>query len=286
MLPARGPLGQRRVQGDQARGLLDSPDQAKLNAGVITRKLVTRQTWWPSVMAAAGLVLPPLAVIGATNPGQAPPPNVLTAEEAREGWQLLFDGRTTQGWRSFRKPTFPSQGWIVEDGILKKVARVRGGDIITTAKFSEFELSWEWRIPPGANNGVKYFITEERTAAIGHEYQMIDDSRVGDPKGTTAAFYAVLPPKPGKTRPRINDWNQSRVVVRGNHVEHWLNGDRVLEYELGSPEVMAGVAQSKFRAVAGFGTRIEGHILLTDHGDEAWFRNIKIRASTQRQERP
>ena len=204
-------------------------------------------------------------------------PNTLTAAEQAAGWKLLFDGRTTEGWRNFKKPSFPSQGWTVENGLLVKQSRIRGGDIVTTETYMDFELTWEWRIGPGGNNGVKYFITEEHDGAIGHEYQMIDDSRVQDPKGTTAAFYAILPPSANKQPPRINDWNQSRILVQGEHVEHWLNGVKVLEYELGSPMVLAAVAKSKFKDVPGFGSKLRGHILLTDHTDEAHFRNIKIR---------
>jgi hypothetical protein len=202
---------------------------------------------------------------------------VLTVDELAAGWRLLFDGVTTQGWRGFRQPAFPSRGWVVEDRILKKVQGVRGGDIVTTETFEDFELSWEWWIPPGANNGIKYFIIEERGRAIGHEYQMIDDSRLRDPKQQTASFYDVLPPNADKEPPRIGEWNHSLIRVRGQQVEHWLNGIQVLSYTLGSPEVMSAVAKSKFHDVPGFGTKVRGRILLTDHTDEAWFRRIMIR---------
>ncbi len=206
--------------------------------------------------------------------------NQLTPEEKANGWKLLFDGQSLNGWRSFRKQTPPKQGWVVEDGILKKVANVSGGDLITVDKFTDFEFSWEWRVPPKANNGIKYFIIEER-GAIGHEYQMIDDAVVkNSPKDQTASFYEVLPPKANKPLKAPGEWNSSRVLVLGDHVEHWLNGAKVLEYELGSEEVMAGVAKSKFKNVAGFGKKVKGHILLTDHKDEACFRNIKIRELT------
>lgn len=201
----------------------------------------------------------------------------LTDAEKADGWKLLFDGKTTAGWRSFKKQTFPEKNWVVEDGCLKKIAGVTGGDIITTNTFHDFDLRWEWRLPPRANNGVKYFITEERGGPIGHEYQMIDDSLVKDPKSATASFYEVLPPAAGKTLRPPGEWNDSRVVVRGKRVEHWLNGAKVLEYELGSEQVRQGVAASKFRNVPGFGEKLRGHILLTDHKDEAWFRNIRIR---------
>ena len=223
------------------------------------------------------LLLAVPSLVRGAEPAQRAAPDTLTAAEQAAGWTLLFDGSTSSGWRGFKQSAFPEKGWQIEDGVLKKLAGVRGGDIITSRTFGDFELSWEWRIPAGANNGVKYFITEARASAIGHEYQMIDDARIKDPKGTTAAFYDVLPPRPDKRPPRIGDWNRSRILVQGNHVEHWLNGDRVLTYELGSPEVRAAVARSKFKNVEGFGAKLRGHILLTDHNDEAWFRNLKLR---------
>lgn len=203
--------------------------------------------------------------------------NELSKNETASGWRLLFDGKTTAGWRSFKKQTFPNKGWIVEDGILKKVANVRGGEIISADEFTDFEFQWDWRIAPKANNGIKYFVSEERAQAIGHEYQMIDDSTVTNPKQSTASFYAVLPPSADKPAKKPGEWNHSRVLVQGSHVEHWLNGAKVLEYELGSEQVQAAVDESKFKGVKGFGSKSKGHILLTDHGDEAWFRNLKIR---------
>jgi hypothetical protein len=203
--------------------------------------------------------------------------NQLSAAERSEGWRLLFDGKTTKGWRNFKKETFPEKGWVVADGCLKHVANAGGGDIVTVDQFGDFEFEWDWRIPPGANNGVKYFITEKRSSAIGHEYQMIDDTLVKDGKSATASFYEVLAPKSDKPLKAPGEWNHSKILVLGDHVEHWLNGAKVLEYELGSEEVKAGVAKSKFKNVDGFGTKIKGHILLTDHHDEASFRNMKIR---------
>ena len=216
------------------------------------------------------------AVRGAENSANSAA-NVLTEAEKAAGWKLLFDGKTLNGWHSFKRAEAPKQGWIIEGDWLKCVANGHGGDLVSRDEFNDFELSWEWRIPPKGNNGVKYFITEDRTQAIGHEYQMIDDAVVQNPKYTTASFYDVLPPKSDKPLKPPGETTHSRVVVQGNHVEHWLNGDRVLAYELGSEEVMAGVAKSKFKNVPGFGTKIKGHILLTEHHDEASFRNLKIR---------
>jgi len=169
----------------------------------------------------------------------------------------------------------------VEDGILKKVGGEQGGEIITEQKFNDFEVSWEWRISEAGNNGLKYLVTEERPSAPGHEYQMLDDDKHPDgkigPHRQTGSFYDVIPPKAGKPINPVGDWNSSRVLVKGNHVEHWLNGAKVVEYELGSEELKAAIAKSKFKKAEGFGTKIEGHLMLTDHKDECWFRNIKIR---------
>lgn len=219
-----------------------------------------------------------LNLMAAEKPGAF---NTLTAQEKAAGWKLLFDGKTTQGWRSYRKETFPEKGWVVEDGCLKKVAKVRGGDIITEAKFDDFELRWEWRVALGGNNGLKYLVSEERPGAPGHEYQMVDDQRHPDAakgaKRVTASFYAVVPVPEDRPSKPAGEWNESRVTLKGNHVEHWLNGTKVLEYELGSDALKAAIAESKFKDAAGFGTKLRGHIMLTDHGDECWFRNIRIR---------
>lgn len=230
-----------------------------------------------TVAAAAALVLG-----GATETlSAAAAPNQLTATEKSEGWKLLFDGSSFAGWRGYKKDAVPSKGWKVEDGILKKVGGEQGGDIITVEKFNDYDLSWEWRISPAGNNGIKYLVTEERPGSPGPEYQMIDDSANSDakigPQRATASFYDVLPPSKDKELKPVGEWNTSRVMIHGNHVEHWLNGKKVLEFELGSPEVKAAVAKSKFKNAAGFGEKIKGHILLTDHHDECWFRNIKIR---------
>ena len=207
--------------------------------------------------------------------------NELSADEKAQGWRLLFDGQSLNGWHLYAKKGQPDAGWKVEDGMLKKLAKVRGGDIATDQTFGDFDLRWEWRVAAGGNNGVKYLVTEQCTSAPGHEYQMIDD--MGHPDGKlgakrqTAAFYDVLPPAAEKPLKPVGEWNSSRVLVQGNHVEHWLNGKKVLEYELGSDAVKAAVAASKFKNSAGFGTKINGHIMLTDHQDECWFRNLKIR---------
>jgi pimeloyl-ACP methyl ester carboxylesterase len=211
-------------------------------------------------------------------------PDYLSEAGKQTGWRLLFDGKTTHGWRGYKQTAMPAKGWKVEDGILKKVGGESGGDIITEEKFDNFDLSWEWRVSPGGNNGLKYLVTEDRPSAPGHEYQMVDDAKNPDakvgPHRATASFYDVLPPWEDRPLKPAGEWNLSRVVIQGDHVEHWLNGNKVLEYELGSAAIKAAIAKSKFRNSPGFGEKIKGHIMLTDHHDECWFRNIKLRELT------
>lgn len=205
--------------------------------------------------------------------------NQLSAAEKTAGWKLLFDGKTLGGWRPYAGK--PAGGWEIQDGTLHAIAKVKGSELITEKKFNDFELAWDWKVPAKGNNGVKYFVTEERTKSPGPEYQMIDDN--GHPDGLrgglhqTASYYDVLPPAADKPLHAPGEWNSSRIVARGKHVEHWLNGKKVLAFEVDSPEVKAGIAKSKFKNEAGFGDHIPGHIMLTYHQDDCWFRNIKIR---------
>ncbi|MEO6568730.1 MAG: family 16 glycoside hydrolase, partial [Opitutaceae bacterium] len=205
--------------------------------------------------------------------------NRLSEAERTAGWELLFDGNTMKGWRGYRDA--PIAGWEVIDGTLHAIAKIRGVELVTVKTFSDFELVWEWKLPHAGNNGLKYFVTEARPSAPGHEYQLLDDENHPDgkigPHRQTGAFYDVLPPAADKPSKPIGEWNLSKIVVRGNHVEHWLNGKQVLAYELGSPEVKAGLAKSKFTRQAGFGEKITGHLMLTYHSDDCWYRNIKIR---------
>ena len=201
------------------------------------------------------------------------------------GWTPLFDGKTLNGWRGYKKADAAGTRWRVDNGLLTVPANdgqdTRGAlDLITTATYDQFELAWEWRVSPGGNSGVKYFVLEDMDAAIGHEYQIIDDQKHPDaqigPERQTASFYDVLSASSRSVRP-VGEFNESRVLARGTHVEHWLNGTRVLEYELESPALKAAVQDSKFKDVARFGKRQKGHILLQDHGDAVWYRNIRIR---------
>ena len=210
-------------------------------------------------------------------------PNTLTAEEKAAGWRLLFDGRSLAGWRAYGSTNQPGAGWKAEDGLLKKLKGVRGGDIVTEQKFGDFELSWEWRLEAGGNNGVKYLVTEERRGAPGHEYQMIDDDghpdgRLG-PKRQTASFYEVLAPAADKPVKKPGEWNQSRIVIHGQRVEHWLNGSKLLEFDRASDAFSKLVAVSKYKDFKGFGQAKSGHLLLQDHGNTVHFRNIKVKGA-------
>ena len=212
--------------------------------------------------------------------------NTLTAAEKKAGWKLLFDGKTTAGWRGFKKQDFPKDKWTVEDGCLKHVAKAQNSapgsvDIITVEQFNDFEFQFEWRISPGGNSGVKYLVTEERDGPVAHEYQVLDDEKHPDASigahRRVAAFYDVLPPNSNKVLRPVGEFNLSRILVEGNHVEHWLNGAKVLEYELESEALKTAIVKSKFKDVAGFEKKIKGPLLLQDHGDEVCFRNLKIR---------
>ncbi len=210
--------------------------------------------------------------------------NVLTATEKEAGWKLLFDGKTTAGWRGFQMERFPTNGWVVEEGCLKRNAR--GGDLVTMETFLDFELSWEWKIGKKGNSGIKYLVDEARLGkkngtvsknALGNEYQMLDDLTFPElpKKNLTAAWYTVLEPKGASPRP-VGEFNQSRIVVNANHCEHWLNGVKVLEYELGIPATAALIATSNFKNIPGYAEKKKTPILLQDHGCDVWFRNVKI----------
>lgn len=206
--------------------------------------------------------------------------NQLSAAEKAAGWELLFDGKTFNGWQVYRQKSPPTVGWEIKDGTLRTVAKVKGSNIVTARKFTDFEFSWDWRVAPKGNNGIKYLVTEDRPAAPGHEYQLIDDGGHSDSahaKRQTGSFYDVLPPAADKPLKKPGEWNNSRIVVRGQRVEHWLNGRQILAYELGSPEVKAAIAESKFKKFPDFGTKITGPIMITYHQDECWFRNMKVR---------
>lgn len=206
-------------------------------------------------------------------------PNVLSSSEKAEGWRLLFDGKTTNGWRNFRKPTI-SNSWRVIDGSLVR-ADSAAGDIITTDKFRNFDLALDWKIAPKGNSGIFYRVTEAADVIwnAAPEMQVLDDaghSDGKDPLTSAGANYGLYPAPRGVVHP-AGEWNHARILVNGNHVEHWLNGVKLFEYELGSADWKARVAKAKFHEFPIFGTAPEGHIGLQDHGDHVEYRNIRIR---------
>jgi hypothetical protein len=210
------------------------------------------------------------------------PPNTLTEREQQRGWKLLFDGRTTNGWRAYRGQGIPDV-WKVRGGALVCSPKngTHGGDIITLERYGSFELAIEWKVSVGANSGVMYRVSEseEEPWMTGPEYQILDNERHSDgrnAKTSAASCYGLFAPSEDRTKP-VGKWNQARIVVVGSHVEHWLNGFKVLEYELGSERWQRHVEDSKFRAFPKFGKVRRGHIDLQFHGDEVWFRNIRIR---------
>jgi hypothetical protein len=206
-------------------------------------------------------------------------PNTLTKQERADGWRLLFDGKSAGSWRQFGKDVAPASGWEVSQGWLIKRAGAKPGNIVSREEFSNFEFSWEWRMESGGNNGVKYFVDETR-GNLGHEYQMLAKVEQKPSKSSTGGFYAVLAPAdppPVRFYPKIN---ASRIRVEGNKVTHWLNGRKILEYICGSEDVLSNVASSKFKKVAGFGEKLTARLMLTDHGSECGFRNLKIRELT------
>lgn len=219
--------------------------------------------------------------------------NDLSAQEKLNGFSLLWDGKTTNGWRGAYKKEFPEKGWNIKDGILSVQKSdggesVNGGDIVTKEEFAAFELKFDFKLTEGANSGVKYFVTESegnKGSAIGLEYQILDDAKHPDAKlgrdnnRTLASLYDLIASeKIPASKKEIGQWNQGVVKVSpDNRVEYWLNGFKVLEYVRGSKEFLDLVAISKYKDWPNFGMAKQGHILLQDHGDEVSFRSIKIR---------
>lgn len=217
--------------------------------------------------------------------------NTLTENEIAEGWKLLWDGKTTNGWRGAKISGFPTNGWSIENGILKVAenggAESRnGGDIVTTRKYRDFILKVDFKLTKGANSGIKYFVDPDMNkgagSAIGCEFQILDDENHPDAKlgvrgnRTLGSLYDLIPSNK-KEAFDIDEWGHAMIIVKGKHVEHWLNGVKLIEYERDNQEWNALVAYSKYKDWPNFGNCEEGHILLQDHGNEVWYKNIKIK---------
>lgn len=217
--------------------------------------------------------------------------NSISPAEQEEGWMLLWDGKTSEGWRGAKISEFPKNGWVMEDGILKVCKgdggeSTNGGDIVTKHKYKNFVLSVDFKITEGANSGIKYFVNPDLNkgggSAIGCEFQILDDQKHPDAKlgvkgnRKLGSLYDLIPAPTNKPFKK-NNWNTATVVVTGNHVEHWLNGVKLLEYTRNNEMWNALVAYSKYRDWPDFGNAEDGFILLQDHGDEVWFKNVKIK---------
>lgn len=254
---------------------------------ILSRRVVRRVcppamlVWTALLLAGCGAGEGDGAAESSPNPDTEPAAmmNSLTDEERAEGWELLFDGEdASPWWRSFGSDEFPD-GWAAMDGTLARVGA--GGDIVTRETFADFELALEWRVEEGGNSGVMYRgdESEDFLYMTGPEMQILDDAGHIDgeaPLTSAGSVYGLYPAPRGVVHP-AGEWNSSRVVAQGDHVEHWLNGERIIEYEQGSDDWNERVANSKFADWSGFGTVHDGYIGLQDHGDPVYFRNIKIR---------
>jgi hypothetical protein len=240
-----------------------------------------------------------LVLLAAGCQAEEPAVQEAQATEPAQEWTVLFDGESFAGWRGLGRDSVPSGHWIIEEGAIRKVASrgvptapdgqpLEGGDLMTVGTYRDFELTFEWKVAPGANSGIKYNVSEAMStaappvhAALGFEYQILDDDLHPDarngPNRTAGALYDLVPPDPDKILRPVGTFNEGRIVFRDGHGEHWLNGIRVLEYDLGTPAFDSLLGLSKYAPVAGFADRRTGHIVLQDHQDDVWFRNIRIR---------
>lgn len=230
-------------------------------------------------LAMAGLALAHAAEgVRAAKATHAASGTALTAAEKAEGWRLLFDGKSLDGWRGY-KDEAPGVAWKIEDGAL--TLKGKGGDLVTAEAFGDFELSFEWKVAEAANSGVIYRVGlgERASYVTGPEYQVLDNEKAEDNKvydHLAGSLYDVALGENARTKP-VGEWNTGRVVVRGWRVEHWLNGEKVVDLDLSAPEGKAAIAASKFKDWEKFATVRRGHIALQDHGDVVSFRAIKVR---------
>jgi hypothetical protein len=247
----------------------------------------------------AALLSALVAVVGCGTPeADAAATGASPAHESDE-WKVLFDGSSFEGWRGIEDEAIPDGHWTIEDGTIRKIASTGvptapdgqplvGGDIMTVETFSSFELSFEWKVAPGANSGVKYNVSREMsvsnlptTAALGFEYQVLDDDLHPDalngPNRQAGALYDMIPPAKEKTLRPVGEFNEGRIVFDRGHGEHWLNGMKIVEYDVDSERFIRLLAASKYAPLEGFADLRSGHIVLQDHQDDVWYRNIRIR---------
>lgn len=242
----------------------------------------------PSGLVTAGGILGVIGLALAAAPGagqsarEDSPYNRLTPTEKARGWRLLFDGRTTHGWRKYRGKTVPDTWKVVDEALVfTPKEEETDDDIVTADRYENFELMIDWKVSPGGNSGIMYRVGEDRKYPweTGPEYQIVDNARHPDgkdPLTSAASCYAIYAPSRDVTRP-AGQWNRARLIVDGDHVEHWLNGVKVVDYELGSTDWQRRVRASKFREMPQYGRLKTGVICLQDHHDRVEFRNIKIR---------
>ena len=211
---------------------------------------------------------------------------VLTSvSHGKPKWRVLFDGKSTAEWRGFRRDSFPAKCWQLEKGSIKTVAGCDKSDqvdIVTREKYRNFELELEWRVAPGANSGIIYLISEDQdqTWKTGPEMQVLDDEKHPDGKksSTSAGSLFDLIAPGSKTLKPVGEYNKARLVINNGHVEHWLNGGKILEYDLGSAAFKELIAKSKFKGFPRFALNSEGLIALQYHGGDVWYRKIRIRS--------
>jgi hypothetical protein len=200
--------------------------------------------------------------------------------EVKSGWQVLFDGKSTDAFRGFKQATFPTNSWVVDGDALKSLPKVQV-DLITRETYESFELELEWKVAREANSGIMFHVSEAEaeTYMSGPEMQVVDDANTEDganPKTSAGSLYDLIAPTNKQCHP-AGEWNRVRLIVQGNHVEHWMNGAKIVEYELGSESLKALIADSKFKAWPRFAQEKTGYIALQNHGNSVWFRNIRVR---------
>lgn len=202
----------------------------------------------------------------------------ISASQGKDGWVSLFDGETLKGWTNAKGAEVKEDGWIAEDGVLHR--KGRGGDLYTAKEYADFEFRWEWKISPKGNSGVKYRVTKYGSANLGPEYQVLDDAHPDGAKNVkrqAGSLYDLLAANDKKKLKPVGEWNSSRVVVKGNHLQHYLNGELVVDVVVDSDEWKEAHKKSKFKGKENFAHNASGRIFLQDHGDQVWYRKLEIK---------